>query len=170
VEYAEYAEAQPGGLPEISRGLRSAATIPPVARHTNLQHPGGVPEPHDGERTWRAPRNERAVEPRQAPFPDGAKSGCCPLKAIRGHKIVPRGRTILAPFQGAFGFQLRSGGIAGAQPPAKLWQPFRLAWSGCRYVERHTLSTRRHKLVKIRRQPELGLRAVEQSAALVLAY
>ena len=58
-----------------------------------------------------------------------------PLKAIRGPKTVPRGRTILAPFQGAFGLQPRSGGIAGAQPPANLWQPFRLTCSGRRYVE-----------------------------------
>ena len=32
---------QPGGLPEISRGSRSAATIPPVSRQTNLLHPEG---------------------------------------------------------------------------------------------------------------------------------
>src|SRR5947207_8757397 len=39
--------AQPGGLPEISRGSRSAATIPPVTGQINLTHPGGVPEDND---------------------------------------------------------------------------------------------------------------------------
>ena len=36
------APGQPGGLPEISRGL-SAAT-PPVAARNKIPHPGGVPE------------------------------------------------------------------------------------------------------------------------------
>src|ERR1041385_8742789 len=35
---------QPGGLPEISRRSRSAATTPPVTGRKNLPHPGGVPE------------------------------------------------------------------------------------------------------------------------------
>ena len=63
--------------------------------------------------------------------------GMCPGKAIRGLKTVARGWTILSPFQGAFGFQPRSGGIADAQPPANVCQPFRLAWNGCGYVQRH---------------------------------
>ena len=48
--------AQPGGLPDISRGLRSAATTPPVTGETNLPHPGGVPEIRGREaaaRDWR---------------------------------------------------------------------------------------------------------------------
>ena len=47
--------AQPGGLPDISRRLRSAATIPPVTGPTNLPHPGGVPEIRGREaaRDWK---------------------------------------------------------------------------------------------------------------------
>src|SRR5437870_12693456 len=39
-----HARCRPEGLPDISRGLRSAATIPPVRGQTNLPHPGGVPK------------------------------------------------------------------------------------------------------------------------------
>ena len=96
-------QPQPGGLPDISRGLRSAATTPPVAGQTNLPHPGGVPE-------------------------------------FRGREAAARDwRTVLAPLRGAVCFRRRSGGVAGAQPPANVWQPSGLARSTCSQVERHAL-------------------------------
>ena len=96
-------QPQPGGLPDISRGLRSAATTPPVAGQTNLPHPGGVPE-------------------------------------IRGVEAAAWDwRTVLAPLLGAGRLRRHSGGVAGAQPPANVWQPSGLARSARLQVERHTL-------------------------------
>ena len=51
--------AQPEMLPEISRGLRSIATIPPVTHH-NRYDPEGVAEPY----AWRI-----APAPLQGAFP-----------------------------------------------------------------------------------------------------
>lgn len=51
--------AQPERLPEISRGLRSIATIPPVTHH-NRYDPEGVAEPY----AWRI-----APAPLQGAFP-----------------------------------------------------------------------------------------------------
>ena len=86
-------QPQPGGLPDLSRGLRSVATTPPVTGQTNLPHPGGVPEIRGGEAaTW-------------------------------------DWRTVLAPLRGAVRLRRHSGGVAGAQPPANVWQPSGLARS-----------------------------------------
>ncbi len=63
-----------------------------------------------------------------------------------GYRKMPAGVRDLAPFRDAFGFQTRSGGVAGARPPATFWQPSGLAkgmhtggkmWAaGCRSATR----------------------------------
>src|SRR6185503_7896806 len=71
---------QPGGLPEISRGL-SASDTP---RNTVEQepHPGGVPELF------------RVLAPRPTARTSGTLSGCIPIAlAVRGCRLTPFGST-----------------------------------------------------------------------------
>ena len=96
--------------------MRCAATIPPVARQTNLPHP------RRGARTRRSQigRAQRSDCGTESEF----------IQAFAGdlwsQNVPLERRTILAPLQGAVRFRRRSGGIANAQPPANVWQPFRL--------------------------------------------
>ena len=73
---------QPGGLPDISRGLRSAATIPPVSRQMDFAHPGGVPEPF----------YDFVTSP--SPSVSGTPLGCAIISSsLRGYRLASLGST-----------------------------------------------------------------------------